>query len=344
MTTKTTKKLSSDELREFKKIACENDTKIVQALGFEYAGGSSIQQSCPIHGGDNPSAFSYHFGKCCWSCFTHQCHKKLGNDIIGLVRGVLGLSFQDAITWIQEIINSEKFEPFLVEREQPKIVNPVLSHDRLKKLDCKHPFIKSRGFTEEIACFFESGVSLFGKTYHHRLMVPIKNQNGDLVGITGRSIFAKNEHGWHYPKNYTISEEFRRLYVKWRNYPKGFNKSIEVYNIHNAKQSIMESGFAVVVEGPFDCWRMHSYGVKNVIAILGSSMSRRQGDILSNNGAKKLALMLDSDEAGIKASLRIKSMFNKEFDVSRILTEQKDPDSVSQEEFDSTIAPQIRAI
>ena len=124
----------------------------------------------------------------------------------------------------------------------------------------------------------------------------------------------------------------------------GFNKSIEVYNIHNAKQSIKESGFAVVVEGPFDCWRMHSYGVKNVIAILGSSMSKRQSEILLNSGAKKLALMLDSDEAGVKASLRIKSMFNKEFDISRILTDKKDPDSISMEEFHATIAPQIRAI
>jgi DNA primase len=89
---------------------------------------------------------------------------------------------------------------------------------------------------------------------------------------------------------------------------------------------------------------MHSYGVKNVIAILGSSMSKRQSEILLNSGAKKLALMLDSDEAGVKASLRIKSMFNKEFDISRILTDKKDPDSISMEEFHTTIAPQIRAI
>jgi hypothetical protein len=58
-------RLTSDELKVFKKIACEHDAKILSALGFEINGNINIQSACPVHGGDNKTAFSYHLGKCC---------------------------------------------------------------------------------------------------------------------------------------------------------------------------------------------------------------------------------------------------------------------------------------
>ena len=338
-------KLTSDELKAFKKIACENDTKILSALGFEVIGSSNIQSSCPVHDGDNQTAFSYHLGKCCWSCFTHGCHRKYGNDIIGLVRGLKKISFQETIDWIQEVIESEEFQQIKVNRsDNTQTFNQPLRDDRLKNLDPLHPFIKSRGFTESICKFFESGVSLKGKTYHHRLMVPIRNINGDLVGITGRSIFEKNLHGWHYPDSFTIDENFRRLFVKWRNYPRGFNKSIEIYNIQNACSSIDESGVAVIVEGPFDCWRFHSYGLKNTVAILGSSMSLNQINMLLKCGAKKLAIALDSDEAGQSAFKRIKNIYGDKIQIYKISMDKKDPDSLTEEEFTKYIVPQIKVL
>jgi len=337
--------LNSEEIKIFKKIACENDYKILQALGFEFNGNSSVQQECPVHGGDNPTAFSYHFGKCCWSCFTHGCHQKYGNDIIGLVRGLKQISFAESIEWIQSVIESDDFNDFSITRNRQEIVsNKVISDGRLSKLDKSHQFIKSRGFTEKVCEFFEAGVSLNGKTYHHRLMIPIRNINGDLVGITGRSIFEKNKLGWYFPEKYTIDETYRKLYAKWRHYPKGFNKSIEIYNINNAADEIKSSGFAVVVEGPFDCWRMHMYGIKNVVGIMGSSMSNRQADLLHSVGAVKLGLMLDSDEAGTKAASKIKSLFNSRFSISKILTDNKDPDMLSLEEFNCKVLPQIKVL
>jgi len=343
MTTKTT--LNSEELKIFKKIACENDYKILQALGFEFNGSSAVQQECPVHGGDNQTAFSYHFGKCCWSCFTHGCHHKYGNDIIGLVRGLKKISFSDAIDWIQSVIDSDDFADAIVSRNRQELAdNKIISDARLSKLDQNHDFIKSRGFSPELCKFFEAGVSTNGKTYHHRLMIPIRNINGNLVGITGRSIFEKNNLGWYFPEKYTIDETYRKLYGKWRHYPKGFNKSIEIYNIHNAASEIKKTGFAVIVEGPFDCWRMHMYGVRNVVAVMGSSLSNRQADLLQSVGANKLGLMMDSDEAGIKAASRIKSLFNSRFSISKILTDNKDPDMLSREDFESQVLPQIQVL
>lgn len=343
MMTKT--KLTSDELKSFKKIACENDTKILNALGFEINGNINIQSSCPVHGGDNQTAFSYHLGKCCWSCFTHNCHRKYGNDIIGLCRGLKKTSFQETIDWIREVINSDQFEEVKINREQyNSLYNPPICDKRLEKLDASHDFIKLRRFSEETCKYFESGVSTGGKTYHHRLMVPIRNVAGQLVGITGRSIFDKNNDGWYYPSRFTIDDKFKKLFVKWRNYPKGFNKSIEIYNIDKACATINSTGIAVIVEGPFDCWRLHSYGLKNTVALLGSSMSLNQLALLQKCGAKKLAIALDSDDAGQAAYQRIKNLYGDKIQMSKIFLDKKDPDGLTDDEFNKYVAPQLKVL
>jgi hypothetical protein len=54
--------------------------------------------------------------------------------------------------------------------------------------------------------------------------------------------------------------------------------------------------------------------------------------------------MMDSDEAGIKAASRIKSLFNSRFSISKILTDNKDPDMLSKEDFESQVLPQIQVL
>lgn len=338
-------RLTSDELKVFKKIACEHDAKILSALGFEINGNINIQSACPVHGGDNKTAFSYHLGKCCWSCFTHNCHQKYGNDIIGLCRGLKKMNFQDTIDWIKEVISSDQFEEIKINKEQyNSLHNPLICDKRLKNLDPTHDFIQLRNFSEETCKYFESGVSVSGKTYHHRLMVPIRNISGELVGITGRSIFEKNNDGWYYPSRFTIDDKFKKLFVKWRNYPKGFNKSIEIYNIDKACSSIQSSGIVVIVEGPFDCWRLHSCGLKNTVALLGSSLSISQFNLLQKCGAKTFAIALDSDDAGQAAYQRIKSLYGDKVKISKIFFDKKDPDSLTDDEFNRYITPQINIL
>jgi DNA primase len=77
---------------------------------------------------------------------------------------------------------------------------------------------------------------------------------------------------------------------------------------------------------------------------MGSSLSNRQADLLQSVGANKLGLMMDSDEAGIKAASRIKSLFNSRFSISKILTDNKDPDMLSREDFESQVLPQIQVL
>ena len=100
----------------------------------------------------------------------------------------------------------------------------------------------------------------------------------------------------------------------------------------------------VIVEGPFDCWRLHSCGLKNTVALLGSSLSVSQFNLLQKCGAKTFAIALDSDDAGQAAYQRIKSLYGDKVKISKIFFDKKDPDSLTDEEFNRYITPQINIL
>ena len=70
--------MNTDALKE---LANENVTKIFDALKLTYIDKYDYyQMACPIHGGDNPTAFSWVKNKGYWRCFTHKCERD-GADI-----------------------------------------------------------------------------------------------------------------------------------------------------------------------------------------------------------------------------------------------------------------------
>ena len=61
------------------------------------------------------------------------------------------------------------------------------------------------------------------------------------------------------------------------------------------------TGVAIVVEGFFDCLKVHQAGYGNVVALMGASISDRQSDLL-HTYFRELVVMLDGDEVGRRAS------------------------------------------
>ena len=115
----------------------------------------------------------------------------------------------------------------------------------------------------------------------HRIVFPIHDHEGQLVAYAGRSLDGG---------------EPRYLF------PPGFHKSQVVFNLHRA---VWESArCALVVEGFFDCLRVHQAGYRNVVALLGVSLAEVQEKLLLQS-FQQLVLMLDGDEAGQRASQQL---------------------------------------
>lgn len=117
-------------------------------------------------------------------------------------------------------------------------------------------------------------------TFKNRIIFPIHNLEGNVIGFTGR-IYEKSDQA-----KYMNSKE-----------SKIFKKGQILFNYHRAKNEIKKKKEVIIVEGNMDAIRMYTSGIKNVIALMGTSLTKDQVEIIKNLRAKVI-LMFDNDDAG----------------------------------------------
>ena len=121
--------------------------------------------------------------------------------------------------------------------------------------------------------------------FRHRLMFPIMDVRGRVVGLGGRSLDGQE------PK-YLNSPE-TPLYVKGR----------QLFGLAQAKEAIVSAKTAVLVEGYFDCVVLAEWGIANVVSPLGTALTADQAKLLKRY-AEQVILAFDADAAGEQATLR----------------------------------------
>ncbi len=148
-------------------------------------------------------------------------------------------------------------------------------------------------------------------TFINRIVIPIENLKGEVVGFTGR-IFNGEDNTAKYLN--TKETEI-------------FKKSSLLFNYHNAKNYIRDRKSVIVVEGNMDAIKMSAKGFKNVVALMGVALSNEQIDILKRLKVPVI-LMLDNDNAGEEATIKNgESLINSGVDTKVIrLSGAKDPD------------------
>lgn len=150
-------------------------------------------------------------------------------------------------------------------------------------------FLKSFDYTEKdiellgLANLY--GVDYFD-SFKNRIMIPITNINNDVVGFTGRIFNGEDEAKYINTKETII-----------------FKKGNILFNYYNAKKYIRELKQIIIVEGNMDAIKMHSSGIKNVVALMGTFISTNQLDILRKTNSE-IILLLDNDEAGYNATIK----------------------------------------
>jgi len=146
--------------------------------------------------------------------------------------------------------------------------------------------------------------------FRDRIIFPIVNVHQKVVGFGGRSL-----------------DDSLPKYLNSPDTPV-YHKSRTLYGLHIAKEGCRQSGSAFIVEGYFDLLALHCHGIQNVVATLGTALTRQHVRIVKGY-AQQIILVFDSDEAGIKAAERSLSLFLEEKVDARImvLPEGKDPDS-----------------
>ena len=131
-------------------------------------------------------------------------------------------------------------------------------------------------------------------TFINRIMIPIENLQGSVVGFTGRIYNGEVDTA-----KYLNTKE-----------TKIFKKGSILFNYHNARNAIRETKVVVVVEGNMDAITLSAKGIKNVVALMGVAMSQVQIDTLKKLNVP-IILMLDNDAAGLDATLKNGELLRK---------------------------------
>ena len=121
--------------------------------------------------------------------------------------------------------------------------------------------------------------------FRNRLMFPIRNASGRLVGFGGRTLGDDKA-------KYVNTAETER-----------FHKSSLLYNLDQAKKAIREHGKALLVEGYFDVLASVAAGVEGTVASMGTALTPEQARLLVRY-ADEVVVGYDGDEAGENASRR----------------------------------------
>ena len=147
--------------------------------------------------------------------------------------------------------------------------------------------------------------------FNDRIIFPIHDLDGNVVAFTGR-IYNSNSHN----AKYFNSRESNI-----------FKKGQLFYNYHRALPDIKKQKEVIIVEGNMDAIRMDFAGLSNTIALMGTSLTKNQIDILKKLRSRVI-LMLDNDEAGLTATLNNGQLLeNAQIPVFVVrLSDYKDPD------------------
>ncbi len=176
-------------------------------------------------------------------------------------------------------------------------------------------FLKKKKFQEKE--IFETGLLVKGQSgtfydrFRGRLMFPIKDARGNIIGFSGRSMQEKD------------------ISAKYINIPESllYHKRETLFGLDLAKEAIKKEKNAYVVEGEFDVISPYQNGFENFIAIKGSALTKEQLMFLKKY-TDRITLALDSDAAGTEAMKRgIEEAETMDFDISIVFFDfAKDPD------------------
>ncbi|MEI7534274.1 MAG: CHC2 zinc finger domain-containing protein [Verrucomicrobiae bacterium] len=266
--------------------------------------GESLNGPCPIHKGSNPTQFRVSTTKNLWNCFSDCEHGGNALDFIcKMEKCSIHAAALKAIEWFNldpeaMTASDNKVEPAAPKTSAPaskpaarsaaapkftpesNVPNQPLKF-RLDKLERTHSYLtEQRGLTPETIIDFGIGYCAKGMMAD-RIAIPIHNAKGEVVAYAGRFVGEPPEGT---PK-YKL--------------PPGFRKSQELFNIDRAAKQPADEPL-VIVEGFFDAMKLHQHGCHKVVALMGSTLSSAQEELIRQhtNSQSHVIVILDENEAG----------------------------------------------
>lgn len=273
------------------------------------SGRDQFRGLCPIHRGEGRDAFHANLSRNVFHCFSCGA----GGTVLDFVAAMERCTLPEAARKLARATAAAGDTTPATGWENPlvtkKSIAPPPLGFTLRGIDSAHPYLASRGI--EIATAREFGVGFYrgAGIFRGRLVFPIQNRRGEVVAYCGRALDGSEP--------------------RYR-FPPGFAKSEILFNLHRAAATGHQS--AVIVEGFFDCLKVHQAGMPAVVGLMGSSLYDAQQRALLER-FRQVILMLDGDEAGRRATATMAARLRQHASVQVIhLPDAVQPDQLSPNE------------
>ena len=278
---------------------------------------------CPFHGEKTPS-FSVNTEKQIYKCFG--CGE--GGSSIDFIMQKHNYDFVEALTYLADKYSidleiSGSNNKVMGIRSEILEMNKYTSQmyynnllDSQNKNILNH--LNQRGFSNEIIKDFELGLS-FNKW--DTLLKKIQTKNYQTQSMKASGLFSDGKHGYidrfrnrimftihdsiGNPIAFAgraIEKEENAKYINSTETPV-YNKSKVLYGLHQTKDHISKSNNAIIVEGYFDFLQLFQSGIKNIVAVSGTSFTDGHAQMLKRL-TKNAKIAYDGDSAGIAAAIR----------------------------------------
>lgn len=252
---------------------------------------------CPIHRGDNTTAFVVDGTKNLWYCFS-GCAR--GGDVIELVRLLDGVDVRAAAVHLAGMPPSAPMPPTPRRAAFRPFVQTLY-------VEAESPFLLDKGISPATARAYEAGAWRGRGMLAGCVAVRLHTPTGSPLGYAGRRLTGEGS--------------------KWT-FPNSFPKNDILYGHHRVDPFAPQ---LVVVECPWGVMRLAQIGVP-AVALLGTALSERQAELLSSRA--RIVLLLDGDAAGRRGALGAARRLEVGVDVViATLPAGKDPDDLSDEDL-----------
>lgn len=286
---------------------------------------------CPFHDDHNPS-LSISPEKQIYTCFVCGA----SGNVFNFVMNYENISFTSAVIKVanlvginldikqdkKEIVKSNKYDSYykifnIVSKYYQNNLNSVYGTKALE-------YLEKRNIKKDVIKEFEIGLSLNDNLvskllsskgydlhnleelglcgvkdkflydiFRNRIMFPLKDSLGNVVGFSGRIYNGEKDSKYINSKESVI-----------------FKKGKTLYNYKNASKEAKERKQIIIVEGFMDVIRLYTIGIKNVVATMGTAITRDHVSLIMKL-SKNVVLLFDGDKAGEKATISAVDEFSK---------------------------------
>lgn len=286
---------------------------------------------CPFHDDHNPS-LSISPEKQIYTCFVCGA----SGNVFNFVMNYENISFTSAVIKVanlvginldikqdkKEIVKSNKYDSYykifnIVSKYYQNNLNSVYGTKALE-------YLEKRNIKKDVIKEFEIGLSLNDNLvskllsskgydlhnleelglcgvkdkflydiFRNRIMFPLKDSLGNVVGFSGRIYNGEKDSKYINSKESVI-----------------FKKGKTLYNYKNASKEANERKQIIIVEGFMDVIRLYTIGIKNVVATMGTAITKDHVSLIMKL-SKNVVLLFDGDKAGEKATISAVDEFSK---------------------------------